>query len=466
MYKNRITKWGIHKRNKGRLVSLTSSGRSSTVGSSKTAKFRLENTSKKERPAISSIPSSPSAPQLLKIPEVIFTNIHDYYLGALETGMWNDEDGQWDLVSTKAKGNTAGKVGHFFDRHYMACSLLDRGLFEEGGRALDEASAVIKDILAAEIPATLPALFALILYLRMANRPELVMLVLKQFAALARILFPERHPMVQILKSLITFTPLDMKQLEAMNLVSMQISTKALIAKLGPMHAYVLRRQSKIIEIFKTQYDIDSAEEALKELVQQCQTQCGKNDIRTLDMLDSLSEILMQQGKYKEAANVAKQILIHAPTIPSYQQSLILRVSGSFQMARAFYAQKKPTLAIESLQQAIDLNVLASGVNNILSHRFLLQMKDWLSEQGLYERADDIGKMLKGCHCASPDGCRFVEFRSDVEAWDCVANPPTPWSTRLCSPLCQVDPSADEVDGRGQVNPLYDEQVINLDIDV
>lgn len=369
--------------------------------------------------SLSRIPPSTTSPQSLRLPQLIYTDLYNYYAGSLEGGTWTNLDGIWDLVSTKAKVSPAAKVSLFLDRHYMACSLLDRGLFQEAGKALDQASAVIKDVLEAEIPSilpTLPILFTLISYPQMASRPELIKVVLKQFAGLARILFPGQHPMAQILKNLINTMSFGTANFEHVILMSLRCFMDALVAKLGPDHFYVLRLQGKFVEVLSPRYGIPRAEGILRKLIDRCKITCGQNDVRTLDLLGILSEILLKQGKCDEAAQIAKHILVNAPTPDSYWQSMSRRVSAFFLMARIHRAQRRPDMAIESLQQAIDLSISVLGISHVISNRFLLLMQDWLTALGYHDRAEQINGILRGDRSAQCDShCHFA-FRSDDDA--------------------------------------------------
>lgn len=65
------------------------------------------------------------------------------------------------------------------------------------------ASASIEQILAAEHPRTLGALLDLVMYLRRRGRPEISTILLRHFAQLAGVIFPEVHPTRQVCKHLV-----------------------------------------------------------------------------------------------------------------------------------------------------------------------------------------------------------------------------------------------------------------------
>ncbi|KAL9622699.1 MAG: hypothetical protein Q9160_003009 [Pyrenula sp. 1 TL-2023] len=396
MYKNRITKWGMYKRRRPK-AARSEGDKPSSPGKDcyPSPRSSVQDASKWKRLALSQIPVAAMTPETLRLPELITKSIHNYNDGAFDASIWFAPEGIWDLTSQKPGGDHVGTVERFFDRNFMACILFDQGLHQEAGKALDEAYALIKDILEAEFPTTLPVLSALLIYLVSANRGELVPLVLKQFTRLARIILPEQHPLLQVLKSLIILLTVDPSQIEHVSLLTMQSCLNALREKLGPMHHFVLRFQCKMIEMYGKPHDPNGAQATLQALAQECERSCGENDARTLDVLDSLVEVHLENEEYDEAARIAKRILRHAPTVSSKTQSMSLKVSGSFQIARVHFEQQRPEMAVKSLEEVIDLSLSISSTNETLSQRFLLLIMSWFQALGMTDQADYLNAALR-----------------------------------------------------------------------
>lgn len=399
MYKNRITKWGMYKRRRPNGARPADDKPSSPKTKSYPyPRSSVEDASKWKRLALSQIPIAAMTPETLRLPELITKSIHNYSDGAFDASIWFAPEGIWDLTSQKPGGDHVGTVERFFDRNFTACILFDQGLHQEAGKALDEAHALIRVILEAEFPTTLPVLTALLIYLVSANRRELVPLVLKQFTRLARIILPEHHPLLQVLKSLIILLTIDPSQFENVSLLTMQSFLDALREKLGPMHHFVLRFQCKMIEMYGTPHDPNGAQATLHALAHECEVSCGEGDARTLDVLDSLAEVHLENKEYDEAARIAENILRHAPTVPSKTQSMSLRISSSFQIARVHFEQQRPEMAIKSLEEVIGMSLSISGTNDTLSQRFLLLIISWFQALGMTDQADYLKASLSQHH--------------------------------------------------------------------
>jgi tetratricopeptide (TPR) repeat protein len=266
-----------------------------------------------------------------------------------------------------------------FSHHEIACRLLEKSSFEEAGRVLVNSSANIKSILSAEHPRTLGALFDLIMYLRREKRSEIAILLLRQFAAMASIVLTQTHPLGQICRSL---TSLDADQFENVIITAWQSALDRLDSTIGPMHYSALRSRLEYIQMAESIHGLERAEMALRKLVMQCKSRCGLVDSRTLKLLDTLGEILMDQKKYAEAEEIAWEIVINAPRVQPLSKAVDLCVAGLFINARVHHVRGRVDLAEETLQRAINMNMSIYGWKHALTLKYLVYMEEWQMEWG------------------------------------------------------------------------------------
>lgn len=125
----------------------------------------------------------------------------------------------------------------------------------------------------------------------------------------------------------------------------------------------------------------ERAEMMLKRLISECKSACGNYDVRTLKLLDTLWEILLEQKRYNEAEEVAKDTMLNSLEIQPRLKYMDIRVAGLFILARV-HKRKNFAVAEHELRQAIELNVSEWGWQHTLTLKYLVHLEDWLRECG------------------------------------------------------------------------------------
>ena len=224
MYKTRITRWGLDKKNKEKEMRAIVRKEKQLDDQGKASTFRIrgrlvdykdvirywerkgvriedviaQRTGSMTPEAVKcfTAPPSPIAmPESIAVPERILVSIRDYFKGSFESGTWIVTDSQLSCETTKVEEDALLHLHALNDRCETACRLFDNNRFAEGGRSLISATARIKKILLAEHPMTLAYFFALFALLLLWRRHEIVQTILRQISALAKVLIGERHPL-------------------------------------------------------------------------------------------------------------------------------------------------------------------------------------------------------------------------------------------------------------------------------
>jgi hypothetical protein len=299
-------------------------------------------------------PSSARTRELLEVSEPIFINIRGYFLSSFGDGTWISDSKVSDCISTKHRGNEMTVLKNLFIHHDVACRLLDEGSFEEVERVLVNASAGIKDTFSAEHPRTVGALFDLVMYLRGRKRSKIVIILLRQFETLATMVLPANHPLGQVYKH---FTSLDATHFEAGIITAWQSALNHFESILGPMHYFTSRSRLDYTQMVESMYSLERAEMMLKTLVHHCKSSSGVADVRTLKLLDTLAETLMDQQKYVEAEEAVRDIITHASHAKPRSKSIDLCVAGLFILARVQYNKHRIDMVEANLRRAINLNM-------------------------------------------------------------------------------------------------------------
>ncbi|CAD6593216.1 MAG: hypothetical protein ASARMPREDX12_006943 [Alectoria sarmentosa] len=144
------------------------------------------------------VPTPILTPQVLATPERMFRCIRDYCKGSFESGTWVRTEPLSLCYSIKDEKTLDSRVEDFGTQCISACELFSRNLFQEAGQTLIAATAKTKNILSAEYPENLTALFRLIVIVRNKKRDEIALIILRQFSALGKVLLGSEHPLSRI----------------------------------------------------------------------------------------------------------------------------------------------------------------------------------------------------------------------------------------------------------------------------
>lgn len=326
-----------------------------------------------------SIPFLLEMPANIAVPGMLLTKIRDYFRASFGSGVWIKGGEGLDCCSIRAGGSDMNGLKLLFSRHDLACQLFDRGSFDEAGKVLISASANLKSLVLAEHPRTLSALFDLSLYLARQRRSEVSTILLRQVAALAIAMLSPQHPLRIICGSILDIEPGDFKT--CLDVV-WRCTLDQFEDHLGPLHYSTIRCRLEYIQMAVALNDVDQAEIKIRDLLGKCQPTLGISDSRTLKLLDTLAETLMDQGKYSEMKEIGRTIVDGARIFADSDEDrfIDLSCSGLFIVARAQFMTHNPEQALSNLTKAIELCSSYRGIEHPLSLKYLVHLEDWSSK--------------------------------------------------------------------------------------
>ena|SRR5271155_4537619 len=123
----------------------------------------------------------------------------------------------------------------------------------------------------------------------------------------------------------------------------------------------------------------------LRDLVHQCESMCSLHDVRLLKLLDTLAEMLLEQGKFAKAESMAWDIVTLAPSSKPHSKSIDLLCAGLFVIARV----QCKSLRMD-MRRAIALNVSEWGWQHALTLKYLLHLEEWLTDSGQLAAAEVV----------------------------------------------------------------------------
>ena len=115
-------------------------------------------------------------------------------------------------------------------------------------------------------------------------------------------------------------TSLDAAQFEDVVTTAWQSAIDRFKQLLGPLHYSNLKCRLEYIQMVESFRGLEQPEVDLQKLVRECEAACGPRDVRTLKLLDTLGETLMEQGKHAEAEVVGRKIVTRASLVKPHSK--------------------------------------------------------------------------------------------------------------------------------------------------
>ncbi|KAK0513135.1 hypothetical protein JMJ35_004121 [Cladonia borealis] len=385
MYKSRFTQWGLRKNAKrkgqsnqqsgrekrpidrsrcppaddrGSLIPIVSSGNLRTMKSTATLSHPL------------------TTPPMLAIPERILVAISDYFIGSFEAGTWvSNGDGSRHCLSTKPIESGTGDLNLLYNQSVLACRLFDRSSFQDAGQALISVTTQTKNILLAEKPMVLAALFKPILAIHRRGRDEIAFAILRHFSAMAMAVLGDRHPICRISGWLSLMDPSQLDDIIDQCLSSMGDHFASL---LGPMHLTALMARMDSMS------DSGETEEKLRDLLGKCEHDLGWLDLRTLEVGLELSRGCYDNKQFTEAEELGQELLVHSQKLQLQAHKIYYQAESLYIIGMSQYTLGERHLGELNLLDAISM---ASEANPGRPVFFLSILEEWLLEQGREDSA-------------------------------------------------------------------------------
>ena len=310
MYKKRVRKWGLDKKNKEpemraivRKTQRSGCGKSSihlargrrieykeVVRYWERRNLSIEDViaqcnSREATPealeCLTPISSPVSTPAVLEVPERMLRSIRDYFCASFESGTWFSYDPADFCKSSKNSKSSIDLLARLCRQVSCASILFDRRKFQEAGQTLMVGTAGVKKILLAEDPKTVPYMLHLITTLYKKGHREVGTALMHQFIDLGSISLCPEHPIPRILALLANFNLKHMDDIAGKALVMMGVLFEH---HLGVLNFSTLDLRSRYGEIVLRKRNPDDEGVALRDTLRRCDALLGVNDFRAISL--------------------------------------------------------------------------------------------------------------------------------------------------------------------------------------
>jgi hypothetical protein len=418
MYKNRITKWKLDKRNKeseimavvrkkhqrdavgkasefhlrGRLVDLDNVHRYlKRKGMSIENAIELNAATPPELRCCTpdAVPRSPANPEIFEGPQRVFTEIRHYIFGSRDSEAWVLSAGDQIYFNTRGAGPGAALAGFHLNLE-TACHLLNDGSHTRAGQFLVNGSAYVQDILLEEEPQTLETVFYVMMMFQEHGWVDCSNIIFKQFSRMAITILPEMHPLRRIFNLLQSLGPelakdflpnawasfVDMieEALDASSLTTLQIRLD-----------YILQVESA--------HSPNKADAQLRTMIERCREVHGRFDERYTEATLALATFLGCHGRYTEAAAAAEEV-IRCCREGGFSYATRLWCKGMQTLARTQYHDYDDEQAESTLRQAIDVATSCWIWEGGMALQLLTELGTWLTRFGKHEEAAEVSEQV------------------------------------------------------------------------
>jgi hypothetical protein len=417
MYKNRITKWRLDKRNKepemmavvrkkcqrdaagkhsefhirGRLVDLDDVHRYlKRKGMSIKKAIELSAATPPELRCCTpdAVPRSPMNPEVYEGPLQVFTEIRHYIFGSRDSKTWYLSAD--DQLYYSARDGLMVALTHFQSNLQAAYDSLKAGFHIKAGPFLINGSAYIRNVLWEEEPRMLGALFQVMIMFRKGGWVDCSNIVFKQFSDMANTIFPERHPLRQIFNHLQSFEP---ELAEEFFPSAWESFVDTFEEALDTSSLTLLQSRLLYVMEVESARNPDNVEAHLRTMVERYSAAHGRSDGRYGEAALVLAFVLQYRKRYTEAMAMAQEA-IRCASEGKFCSAANLWCNGMETLANSQYLNYEDVEAESTLRQVIHVCAAKWGWHDGMTLGYLTKLELWLTEFGKHEEASPVSEHI------------------------------------------------------------------------
>ena len=332
------------------------------------------------------VPCSPTNPEIFETHQRILVSIRSYVLGSVESRMWFR--GSDDDLFANAKSPAATATMACINSLFSAYSLLQFGSFQKVGNFLVKGSAVIQDVLLEECPRMLAKVFEIMFLLRKGGWIDCSNIILNQFSKMAATVLIEMHPLRTLFECLVSY---DLELAEDVLISAWESFTDVFEQIFGSSSLGSIQNRADYVYGIIRGRDPDLAEAQLRSMVEKCKEVHGNLDIRYMEALCGLSNFLLLQLRFRDAAAAAEEV-IHCAS--ESQDAAEMWCYGMRSLADCQYCNCDSELAESTLRQVIDVCGKTWGRQDTYTLWHLTSLEQWLTTFGKDDEAAEVSEQI------------------------------------------------------------------------
>jgi hypothetical protein len=324
----------------------------------------------------------PAAPKMFHIPESLFADIRVYIVGSFEAGTWVS-NGVEHLCFSIKENHISSKVFEDIRQSLIsACLLISEESYPKAFTQLESICSRVRDIVNTESPETIARFIEMMILVRAFGRPELVELLLKQFAEMSAVVLPTpAHPMSRIFAALSRLEP---PQFEEMALKAWDCMNDVFQKVLGLSHLSTLTSKLDRLDTATTSLDAESPDGHLEIILKSGREESGSDALRSIAVLQGLGTYFFNRKRYAELQETGGEIVNRVTNWDAMDPEGIRLYRCGFEfMATAQFALCQFEQAKSSFELLIELASADLGWENSQTWEYKAKFEECLRKLGL-----------------------------------------------------------------------------------
>ena len=220
--------------------------------------------------------------------------------------------------------------------------------------------------------------------LRLWNRDDIPLIILRYFSDLSRVLLGREHPLARIFG---WYDLLYASNFDEIVCRCMEGITDHFESFVGAIHTSILEFRIRSFD-FVSQRRIRI--EKVKSLLSECEGTFQPYDDRVCLVRDHLAFEDCIQHYFIEAKTLSQENFANSHHIRSEQLRLFIETNSLYIMAMCQYALGEVDLGIANLNEAINSRISIWGPQDALARSWLIYLEDWHLEQGNWDHVEQI----------------------------------------------------------------------------
>ena len=405
MYKTKITQWGLDKKNKENEMRAIMRKTGCRVFKGKDSTFYIRGKTVKfenvvrycERKGASFIDEIIAQRVASKTPEAVVCSTPVLSPLRAPDELARDERmlvavrdyQQLSLQATVGSSVILTQLNALYDQSMLACALFDKHSPHQAGQALIKATAGIQTIVQAPSPGTIHFLLWIFLDLLNYGKNEIAITILRQFAAMSDMFLPKEHPFGVIWSRLALMDLTERGHFGHVYQSSMRVNIECLEKLLGPLHTMTIDAKLDTLASNTNTQNHTQRELGIKSLLRECELALDPDDDRTESVCRELARYYLSNDNPMEAKRLAQALYDQTKSDQG-------RIRLLYLLARSHHRLGEIVAAEETMRKAINLGITKWSWHDGEVHRMVLDLEDWLVEQGKLDSAAQLREERMG----------------------------------------------------------------------
>jgi len=265
----------------------------------------------------------PSPPKVFYVSELLASSMRSYVTGMFDQGAWDFSEGMLGANIVSGDSPKIYILDDFMASTMATINLLVKGSYVEARRVLTTALDLVRNIMEQQdilLLSYVMQLFSLFRNKRNESALDVLNLLRSFIARMSTAVLPREHPLRLICHA---FGYMDLDVFDENLLFSMELVTRLMATKLGPLHkisldfrsSYLKFRQESALEHGREMDHVARETEiSLRNLLKDANNQASQNGTTPgyYVVLGMLATFLRSQSRFLEAENVSHELLTRA----------------------------------------------------------------------------------------------------------------------------------------------------------